>query len=307
VRILVAGGTGFVGSHVVKALASAGHEVRSLARRPPSSDLVAAVDYRVGDLGNVGDVAAAMDGVDAAVFAVTTTTPGSASRDAAFDASTNLVTGIHFAQEAAEAGVTRTVMISSGGTVYGVPRSLPIAETHPTEPISSYGVTKLAVEKYLALYATHAGAAVTILRAGNAVGEGQLPGTGQGAPAAFLSALLRDRPIELWGDGSVIRDYVYAGDIADACARALASDQEEPSLVLNIGSGEGRSLLELVAACEATVGRTATVDRSKGRSLDVPEIVLDIGRARERLAWAPTTSLEDGLAREAAWLTKALA
>jgi UDP-glucose 4-epimerase len=307
VKVLVAGGTGFVGSHIVKALAAAGHEVRSLARRPPSVDRSPGVEYRVGDLGNVGDVAAAMDGVGGAVFAVTTTTPGSASRDAAFDASTNLISGIHFAQEAMHAGVGRTVMISSGGTVYGIPTSLPIAETHPTEPISSYGVTKLAVEKYLALYAHDAGARVTILRAGNAVGEGQLPGTGQGAPAAFLAALLRETPIELWGDGSVVRDYVYAGDIAAACVRALTADQEEPALVLNIGSGQGHSLLELVAACEAVTGRTATLDRSPGRALDVPEIVLDIGRARERLAWAPTTSLEDGLAREAAWLTKALA
>jgi UDP-glucose 4-epimerase len=306
-RVLVAGGTGFVGSHVVEAFAAEGHSVRSLARRPPALDVRRGVDYRVGDLGNRVDVEASMADVDVAVFAVTTTTPGSASRDSAFDAATNLVNAIHFLESAVAARVPRLVMISSGGTVYGVPRELPIPESHPTEPISGYGVTKLAIEKYFALYTLHSETTATILRAGNAFGERQLPGTGQGASAAFLAALIRGEPVEIWGDGSVVRDYVYAGDLAAACLAAVGRDQEGPCLVCNVGSGAGISIAALLEACAAVAGREAEVVYKAARPFDVPEIVLDVGRAAELLDWTPSTTLATGLEREAAWLERALA
>jgi UDP-glucose 4-epimerase len=305
VKVLVAGGTGFVGSHVVEALGRAGHDVRSLARRPTAQPLTG-VEYVTGDLGNVGDVEASMAGVDAAVFAATTTTPGSAARDASFDASTNVVNGVHFAHAAAQAGIRRTVMISSGGTVYGVPSQLPVREESSTEPISTYGVSKLAIEKYLAVYALGSGGKTTILRAGNAFGERQLPGTGQGAPAAFMAALLRDRPIEIWGDGSIVRDYVYAGDIGLACAAALRIEQPEACLVVNVGSGVGLSLRDLVERCGEVVGRTPRVTFGEPRPFDVQAVVLDIERARARLEWEPATPLETGLRRQAAWLDATL-
>ena len=306
-RVLVAGGTGFVGSHVAEAFVAAGHDVRSLARRPPVATALPDVDYRVGDLGNLGDLVPSLNGVDVAVFAVTTTTPGSASGDAAFDASANLVSGILFLEAATGAGVSRLLMISSGGTIYGVPERLPIPESHPTNPISAYGITKLALEKYFALYARDAGIHATVLRVGNAFGERQDARTGQGAAAAFLLSLLRDEPVEIWGDGSVVRDYVYAGDVGRACVAAALLEPQGSSLVVNVGSGSGLSLLELLDVCSGVVGRDPQLRREPARPFDVPAVVLDVTRAAELLDWRAETSLETGLERAARWLEAVVA
>jgi UDP-glucose 4-epimerase len=117
----------------------------------------------------------------------------------------------------------------------------------------------------------------------------------------FLRALLRDEAVELWGDGSVVRDYVYAGDVADACVRGLERDTAAGH-VYNVASGRGTSLLELLEACAAAAGIEPTVVRTPARTFDVDAIVLDPDAARRDLGWTATTSLEEGLARALAWL-----
>jgi UDP-glucose 4-epimerase len=298
-RILVAGGTGFVGSHVVTAALRAGYAVRSLSRRPPASGSFEDVEYVVGDLANAGDADASLAGVDAGVYAITTTTPGSAALDPTFDLMTNLVACVRFVQAADRAGVGKLVLLSSGGTVYGVPRELPIPESHPTDPIGVYGATRLALEKVFAL----ARAETTIFRIGNAFGERQDPGRGQGAGAAFLRALLNGAPVEFWGDGSVVRDYVYAGDIAEACMLAVGHGGAAHR-VLNVGSGRGTSLVELLDVCAALVGREPEFIRKAGRGFDVPSVVLDVRAVARELGWTATTSLQEGLERELDWLAR---
>ena len=298
-RVLVVGGTGFVGSHIAEQLAAAGYDVRSLARRLPTGPAPGDIDYRVGDLAQRADVAQAFADVDAAVFAVTTTTPSAAQQDPTFDRETNLAAGASFLAAVRAAQIGRVVLISSGGTVYGMPRSLPIPETHPTNPISSYGTTKLALEK---LFAHELGRRLTILRVGNAYGERQDASRGQGAPAAFLAALLADRPVEIWGDGSVVRDYVYAGDVGSAVVCLLRRGNGDSPLVLNIGSGRGSSLRDLLRACGHVVGIEPRPTYMEGRAFDVPSIVLDASSAAAELSWRAETALEVGLERAAAWL-----
>jgi UDP-glucose 4-epimerase len=137
-------------------------------------------------------------------------------------------------------GVKRIVFSSSGGTVYGPPMTTPIPEDHPTNPSCSYGIVKLAIEKYLALYNNLCGLDYIVLRIANPYGERQRLVGGQGAVAAFLGRALRGEAIEIWGDGSVIRDYIYIGDVCDALIAAATCHSVQG--VLSIGSGIGMML-----------------------------------------------------------------
>jgi UDP-glucose 4-epimerase len=184
-----------------------------------------------------------------------------------------------------------------------VPRATPVAEDHPTEPISSYGIHKLMVEKYLRLAHHLQGLDYCILRPANLYGPRQRLDIAQGAVAVFLDRALREQPIRIWGDGSVVRDYVYVADAVDAMLRA-ARFEGEPR-IFNIGSGRGASLNELVAEIEQLLGRPVKVEHSAARAVDVPVNVLDASRAERHLGWRASTPLSEGLRRTCEWLRAA--
>jgi UDP-glucose 4-epimerase len=194
----------------------------------------------------------------------------------------------------------KVVFASSGGTVYGVPETVPISEDHPTNPISSYGIVKLAVEKYLGLFHHLYGLDYTVLRISNPYGPYQDPKGQQGAISVFLHRIYEGRPISTWGDGAVVRDYLYVSDLMDALVRVTEVESRER--VLNIGSGRGTSLNELVQLMAEVVGEQPAVEYLPARALDVPVSVLDIGRARAELGWSPKTELVEGIARTWEWI-----
>ena len=136
--------------------------------------------------------------------------------------------------------IRKFIFVSSGGTVYGIPQEVPIKESHPTEPICSYGISKLAIEKYMNLFHLLHGMEYCVLRLANPFGERQRVAAAQGAVTVFLDKALRNEEIEIWGDGSVVRDYFYVSDAVSAMTKALA--YEGSSGVFNIGSGVGQSL-----------------------------------------------------------------
>jgi UDP-glucose 4-epimerase len=197
---------------------------------------------------------------------------------------------------------TRVVYVSSGGSVYGVPRTLPIPEDHPTEPLSAHGISKLTVEKYLALFSRLHGLEYQVARCANPYGEWQASAGRQGIVAALLGKLLANEPLTIWGDGRVVRDFVYVRDVAEALVR-LGSRTGEPR-IFNVGSGTGTSLNRLVALMADVTGREPAVEYSPGRPFDVPESVLDISRIREHCGWQPATGLRTGLAQTWRWLSE---
>jgi UDP-glucose 4-epimerase len=300
-RCLVLGGKGFIGSHLVDALAAAGHPVRVLDR-PTVAPLSAAADveWHDGDFGNGGDVARALDGCEVVFHLVSTTLPGSSNADPAFDVESNVAGSVRFLREAVRRGVKKVVFVSSGGTVYGVPKYVPIDEDHPTDPISSYGITKLAIEKYLRLFKTLNGLSYVVLRPSNPFGPRQRSQGAQGAVAVFLGKVLRGEPLEIWGDGSVVRDYHFIDDLTSAFMAALAYDG--PERVFNIGSGEGHSLNQVLDGIAQVTGKKAERRYLPARTFDVPSNVLAIGRAAAELGWRPKTAFLDGLSRTAAWM-----
>lgn len=303
---LVLGGAGFVGSHLTEALAQSGERVRVFER--PHVDRLAhlprkGVEVFTGDLLNPQSVVPALRGTEIVFHLVSTTLPKNSNDNPAYDVETNVVGGLRLLDLCREHGVRKVVFVSSGGTVYGIPQALPIREEHPTDPICSYGIHKLALEKYLQLAHRLHGLEYCILRPANLYGPGQRLDTAQGAVAVFLDRALRGLPIEIWGDGSVVRDYVYVGDAVDAILKA-ARYAGEPR-IFNLGSGGGTSLKELVAEIQKLLGRTLQVNYAPTRNLDVPANVLDPALARRHLGWSATTPLAEGLRRTYEWLRSA--
>jgi UDP-glucose 4-epimerase len=304
---LVLGGAGFFGSHLAEALAQEGHRVKVFDRphvdRLPLFPPGRGFETFTGDFLNPQSLMPALRGTETVFHLISTTLPKNSNDNPVYDVETNVLGSVRLFALCREAGVRKVVFVSSGGTVYGVPRSLPVAESHPTDPISSYGIHKLAVEKYLHLAHHLHGLDYCILRPANLYGPRQRLDIAQGAVAVFLDRALRGEPIQIWGDGSVVRDYVYVGDAVDAILRA-ARFRGEPR-VFNIGSGTGVSLSELVAEIEKLLGRAVKVEHAAARAVDVPANVLDATLARHHLGWSATTSLGEGLRRTCEWLRSA--
>lgn len=304
---VVLGGAGFIGSHLAEALARAGHRVRIFDR--PHLDSLAWLCGRggceivAGDFLNPDDLARALRDAEVVFHLVSTTLPQTSNDNPEYDAETNVLGALRMLRQCRASGVRKVIFVSSGGTVYGIPRSVPIDESHATQPTCAYGIHKLAIEKYLHLeYVLH-GLDYCVLRPANLYGERQRPNVAQGAVAVFLDRALRGEPIQIWGDGSVVRDYVYVGDAVGALVSAIAYRGEHR--VFNLGSGSGTSLNDLVSVIEGVIGRRVTVEYTPSRGFDVPVNVLDSSLATQLLGWSATTSLAAGIRKTHDWLRAA--
>lgn len=303
---LVLGARGFIGSHLTDALLAAGAHVRAFDRpgiqavKGLQEDNRPGLSSLEGDLVSTKDIDMALTGVDVCYHLVSTTLPKTSNLDPAYDIETNLLGTLRLLDAAVRHKVKRVVFTSSGGTVYGNPSHTPIAESHPTEPTCSYGIMKLAIEKYLALYQQLHGLQHTVLRLANPYGERQRIEASQGAVAVFLGRALRGEAIEIWGDGSVVRDYLHISDVVRALIAAATSGSANQ--VFNIGSGQGSSLNTLLSAIREVTGKDLNVSYQPGRGFDVPVNVLDVTRAEKELGWAPQTNLQTGIAQTWQWI-----
>jgi UDP-glucose 4-epimerase len=292
-QVLVTGGAGFLGRHVVRALAAAGHRVRALARQPAPDASAAPVEWVAGDMTDRAVLERSLAGVETVAHLACTTVPQTSEEDRVYDLRSNVESTLLLAECAQRAGVKRFVFASSGGTLYGQPRTLPIPEEHPLQPLCSHGVMKLAIESYLRVVGHLTGLEAVALRMGNAYGPGQVPVKPQGFIGKLAQCVRSREVVEVWGDGNVVRDFVYVEDVARAFLCAVSG--AVPSGAYNIGSGEGTSVAQILAVAEEILGATIPVRWRPGRALDVKENVLDIGKATRLLGWSPRTCLRDGL------------
>ena len=302
--ILVTGGNGFIGSHFVDSLAAAGRRVVALDLYPrpfePSPENAASIQGNLADPELIGRVLVD-EGVEVVVHAAWASIHETSLKDPAADLEANLVPTVRLLDACREAGVRRFVFLSSGGQVYGIPNETPVREDHPADPISAYGAAKLAAEKYVGMYTRMYGLESVVLRPSVPYGPRQNPRRRQGAVAVFVYRALLGQPVEIWGDGEVLRDYFYIEDLS----RALAAAVDLPAAaggVFNLGGRETVSLNGLVAAVERALDLKIEVRYQEARRFDVPELELDWSAARRVLGWSPEVDLDDGIRRTAAWI-----
>lgn len=304
-RALVLGAGGFIGGHLVSALLSADHNVIAYGRPgglEKFKSLGSGVEVVEGDFCKEERWAEILIGVHICYHLISTTTPKSSNDAPSLDVMENIVGTLGLLDVARRHNV-RIIFASSGGTVYGTIQSDTIDEEHPTNPLCSYGISKLAIEKYLYLYQELYGLRAIVLRIANPYGEGQRPDSAQGAVAVFMGRILRGYVIDIWGDGSVVRDYIYIKDVVDVML--AASSYGGKLSVFNVGSGIGVSLLNIVQMIEEVTGVSADIVFHPPRGFDVPKNVLNISKVREGFGWTSKTSMIEGLKRTEKWMLEA--
>lgn len=292
-RALLVGGNGFIGSSLALALRARGVDVAVLDPGCPRSDVDwEGIEYITGSLSDAGVTTRALDGVDVVFHLAATTVPATSNLDPIADVQGNLVATLDLVGAMRTVGVRRIVYFSSGGAVYGNPSASPVPESHPLHPISSYGVVKGAIENYLHLYQHLGFLDPIVLRPSNPYGPRQSAAGIQGAVAAFLGFAARGERVRIWGDGEVVRDYLFIDDLVELAVVAGLSGEVG---VFNVGSGEGHSLNTLCSMISGVIGRPLEIEYLPGRPADVRHIVLDASAARRVFGWTAGTTLRDGL------------
>ena len=294
---LVVGGNGFIGSHVVDALAARGHRVAAFDRfgaRPPVYT-APGVEAVPGDFLNVADVRAAVRGADVVLHFLSTTDPMTAEGDPTLDVRTNLLSSIELFRVCADAGVGALHFASTGGAIYGDQPQRTFREDDPTLPVSPYAIGKVAIEGYLRYFGRTTELHSTAYRISNPYGPRQNPRKRQGVIPIFLRAVAEGRPLTVFGDGSMVRDYVYVADVAEMVADAVTGGPTQD--VYNVGSGQGTTVNELLEVVSEVTGERPRVEHVAAPPTFVDHVTLDTTRFTSEFGARELTPLRDGIAR----------
>ena len=299
-KILVTGGAGFVGSHVVDRCVEAGHGVAVVddlssgqRQQVNAAARLHVVDIRTPALHDVflGEAP------EAVVHLAAQASVGRSVANPQLDADINVLGSLNLLECARRAGTRRFVYISTGGAGYGDTDVVPTPESHPTRPVSPYGTSKVAAELYLGCWEALHGLSGVVLRLANIYGPRQNPHGEAGVIAIFTDRLLRGEPCIINGDGLQTRDYVYVGDVAEAALRAL----ERPQVTgpVNIGTGVETTVVALFEALRAAFGHGES-RHGPARPGEQRRSLLDASRARQVLGWTARVGLDEGLRRTVA-------
>lgn len=295
-RCLILGGTGFLGKNLIRGLMKEHHEVVVYARNYHKlhelDSCFKTIEVICGDFSRETDFESILDGIECVFFLISATGPS--NKDLKLDFKQNVMPSFALLDCCVKKKI-RVLFFSSGGTVYGEPQYLPIKESHPTNPICAYGMSKMVVERMLEYYRVMYGLDYRILRISNPYGPGQDPNRRQGVIAVFLAHVLAGKEIEIWGNGETVRDYLFVDDLIEACVMLLSYAGNER--IFNIGSGKGVSLNEILHAIHELLQKEIHVTYKEKRMQDVKTNVLDIARIKQEMNWHPHTDLYDGIRR----------
>jgi UDP-glucose 4-epimerase len=283
-KIIVVGGNGFIGSHFTAAAVDRGHQVVvcELRNTPPRYSHGRPYTLVSGGIDALIDSPELFSNCDMICHLA----------NPVRDIDDNLANNVRLLEAMRALGKTRILYLSSGGAIYGHPKYTPIDEDHPQHPLSSYGVVKGAMERYLELYATLYGFRPAVVRPSNPYGPGQDISGRIGVITAFLDCVYRGAPVTMYGDGSVVRDFIYISDLTRLMLDIIDGDV---CGTFNCGHGEGTSLRQLANVVSSVTGIQLTIRHEPVRGFDPPVVLLDIRRAKEYVGWEPSVSLADGI------------
>jgi UDP-glucose 4-epimerase len=312
--VLITGGAGFIGSHVTEMFLVRGYTVTIIddLSTGKGENVDARATLHELDIRSP-ETAALLHELrpDVIVHLAAQLDVRKSVADPVFDASTNIIGTISLLEAVrARSGAwhPRFIFASSGGALYGDFATRPNMETLPKDPESPYAIAKLSCEYYLAYYARVHGLDTVSLRLGNVFGPRQDPYGEAGVVAIFCRRLRDGQPLTIFGDGSQTRDYVYAGDVANAVMRAVAAELPLPERIdaraFNIGTGTGTTVNHLAEALFEVAGRSVPIELAPARKGELQHSFLDPSKAKRLLGWRATVTLEQGLAATYRWFSK---
>jgi len=308
-KCLVLGGAGFLGSNLCKELIMEGHDVVVFASNKRQydnlKDIIDKITIITGNFEEFDKFDILTKDIDVVFHLISTTIPETSNKNMGQDIISNVLATINLLESCRKNNVKKVIFYSSGGTVYGIPQNVTsISEEHPNNPTCSYGIHKLTIEKYLNLFNHLYSLDFIVMRIANPYGERQSPNSGLGAIATFLARALSKETIEIWGDGSVTRDFIYVSDVSKAAIKLMSYEGDQK--VFNVGSGRGYSLNEIVTIIESVTDEKTKIDYKEARKVDVPVNVLDISRITNEIDWYPEVSLESGIRNMVEYYRKTL-
>jgi UDP-glucose 4-epimerase len=292
-KVLVTGGAGFIGSNVVDLLVSDGHGVcvlddLSSGKKEYVND--SATFYEMDISGDVGKIVKEED-IECVIHHAAQIQVRKSIEDPAFDANINILGSLNLLESCRD--IKKFIFASTGGAIYGEPEYLPADEYHPENPLSPYGVSKLAFEKYLYVYGEVYGLDYIALRYGNVYGPRQDPYGEAGVVAIFANSMLKRESPTINGDGNQTRDFVYVEDVARS--NLLAMEKSVREKVINISTGKETSVNEILETIQESLGTGIKPVHGPAVKGEVQKISLDVKRAEKELGWRPEVSLESGI------------
>ena len=296
-KIVLLGGTGFIGSHLFAHLSkNASYDVRVFSRTAiPGLNPEFQKSFIQGDFRDIGPLMRVIHDADILIHLISSTVPSSSAHDPLGDIENNLLGTVNLLTQIPNTSIKKFIYFSSGGMVYGNPTHLPVDEKHPLAPINPYGISKMACESYVRYYATKFNFEHNIIRPSNPYGPGQPDDGIQGVIASFLSRALKGKELKVWGDDSAVRDYLYIDDLVEFVAKLIEADHIGG--VFNVGSGVGADLNEIIRVTSEVSHTSPRVVRVETGASNVNEIYLDITRAKTLLGWEPKVTLREGMER----------
>lgn len=298
-KCLVLGANGFIGSHLVDSLADSGHFIKCFDRFK-SDDLSFwnhehhDTEIFRGDFLSRTSLENALDDVEYVFHFISTTNPFTAENDPLMDIETNLRMSVELFQLCVEKGIKKVIFASTGGAIYGdVQTNEPISEDVCTRPVSPYAIGKLSIENYLRYFKKKFDLPYLVLRISNPYGPRQNTLTGQGVIPIFLEKIRSGQPLTVFGDGSMVRDYIFVKDVADMISKCFT--QQGKQEVYNIASGSGHSVNDLIDALERITGKKIAVEHKEKPVTFVDKIVLDPTRFIDDFGITPHVKFEEGI------------
>jgi UDP-glucose 4-epimerase len=297
-NILVIGGTGFIGSHLVDALVNENHYIYVFGRHKPKYEN-SNVKYIYGDFNDISPLKLVLEKIEIIYHLLSTTVPTSANLNPKFDIESNLLNTVNFLEKLEFLNVQKIIYISSGGTVYGNSKLQPINENHSLNPLGSYGIVKVAIENYIKYFSDKFKIPYLILRPSNPYGPRQNYEGKQGVISSFLYNAINNKDLNVWGDGTNIRDYIYISDLVDFIIKSSFSKNTG---TFNVGSGKGESIIDIINEVEQVTHSKQLVNFIKTKNMAVNKIVLDISKSKKTFNWKPKVLLFEGISLHYDWI-----